>query len=128
MSSARESTRPEPIATPRAKTIGRTSGTFARKPAIEEQDPVRLKEERDLATEFSDALDDAGISNVEASRLMGISEVRVRAIRRRECPLQFRQVGKLPPKVRDRLLAALFRICAPESLRASSVNDNDSVG
>jgi hypothetical protein len=125
MPSLRESQHPEPIAM-RAKTLGKGSGTFARKPAIEANEPRRIREERALAAEFGDALDDAGVSNVEASRLMGISEVRVRAIRRRECPLQFRQVGHLPPKVRDRLLVALFRICSPESLRADAANDADA--
>jgi hypothetical protein len=109
----------DPVLAPllRPRTLGK-SGTYAMapKPALQAKDPEKLRRERVIALAFGDVIDAAGLSNCDVADLWGCSEVIVRNVRSRKCPLAYDKVLALPKDVRAALDA--------EAERRMSLNDS----
>lgn len=120
MTVARESSPPSAIALPaRAKTLGKLTGAFAKKPALDAFKAEQLREERLMARALDATMSVLDVKNTEVAEWLGVSEKIVRDLRTREKVLQGRQIAKMPEDFRAALLIASNRL-----LRAPVANDN----
>jgi hypothetical protein len=99
---------------PRAKALGKASGTWARKSAMEAREAERLNEERLMAKALVLTMASLGVTNVKLGEWLGISERVVRDLRIRERALQGRQIAKLPEHFRAALLLAFDDVLRPK--------------
>ena len=111
---------------------------FARKPALEREDPEGLVREQVTARAFGLVLDEERIANTTIAAIWGVTESVVRGVRDRKKPLTLAKVQQLPEHLRsaldrktDELLADLRALraslpLADESLRSGApVPGND---
>lgn len=123
MPSPRPSSIPAAPQEPRAKTIGRVSGThpvaFVRKPALEAREAERIRRERLMAVAFRSTLFLFGVSNVKAGEWIG-GESLVRRLLKRERAITAYHLAKMPPDFADALLVAFRQV-----LRTDCANDVD---
>lgn len=117
-----------PIALIPPKTLGKSSGTWARKPRLEAMEAARLAEDKRLARAFGEALDGAGWSNVMAAAAMGLTESTVRDLRTRKARILGVHLAKLPAHIVVAMFDGFHRVTTPETLRATVANDNDGTG
>lgn len=118
MSATRQSEPPQAIEPePRAKSLGKVSGTyaavaFAKKPALEAREAERIRRERLMAMALGATLRMLGISNVKAGEWLGGESV-VRRLLSRERSITAYHLTQIPPHVRDALLVAFDQVLRP---------------
>jgi len=132
---------PSPSCPPAPLDFAKQTGTYvrakalpamARKPALEAcpLKAERLRRDRMLAIAFATALDEAGISNVEAARILSLaSEAVVRDLKSRKARMLGVHIMELPEDVLARVRALYRQLLAPlpDALRTPAANDVDAL-
>lgn len=126
-SHARDSQLP-PASPLRPKAIGTTSGTYAvpawaRKPALARREPERLAREQRMAAALGFTMQLLGLSDGAVGEFFGVNATCVRAMRRREKPIQLEKLYRSSTPEAEMFRASLLDAIRAALLDNPSAND-----
>lgn len=122
MPAPRPSVAPD-AAPPRAKSLGKSSGTFARKSAHARRDPLGLERERRMAAAFEFTIRLLGFSDGKVGELFGVCASVVRDMRTRNKPIQVEKLYRSSAPEAEVLRAALDAAFRAALLPSVAAND-----